>query len=106
MNIEMHDKIIKLEDNKTKLLRVNNELKLAARDKEDKLKKKVLLKNKLEEEKKQIEAWYPQVQLYNDKFTHLLLMCEKHNEKCTNFVPLWGEYYDKHEQAKAEENAE
>lgn len=50
MNSELQDKVTKLEDNKNKLLRENRELKLAANEKEDELKKEVIfLKNELEE---------------------------------------------------------
>lgn len=103
MNSKLLDKATKLEDNKTKLLKANNELKLATKDKEYELKKVVIsLKNELNEKKKQIETLRHQVQLSIDKLKYPPPMYEKHNKKCDEFRPLW----DESKQYEDEENAE
>lgn len=77
LNSELQDKVTNLDDNKIKLLGVNSELKLSAKDKEDELKKKIAtLKDELIEDKKQIKAWQPQVQLSINKLNYLLPMCK------------------------------
>lgn len=73
LTTDLQDKVKKLEENQTKLLRRNSNLELPAKDKEIKLNEQTArFTDKFVEERKKIEAWKPQVQLSIVKLNHLL----------------------------------
>lgn len=66
----------------------NTDLELSFKDKEFDLNKQISkLKADLEEEKKPIKQWRPQVQLAINLLNNLLHMGESHSKVCPNFTP-------------------
>lgn len=105
--LELTDKLSKSKDNRKNQLRINTKNKLAAADREKALQKEIdHLKDELAPEEKQIDEWAPQVDLSCAKLKHVLPMCEKHVETCSDISSPWKDYCDKYEQSESEEDGE
>lgn len=80
----MKRQVTALEAKKSRLLGHNGDLESRFITKENDYKREIHgLTVPLDEEKKQIEAWWPQVELAVKKLEHLLPMCNEHAKSCS-----------------------